>query len=102
MKILKNISVLKTAIKKISNIGFIPTMGSLHKGHISLIKESQKKQLKTLVSIYINPRQFNDKGDYLRYPRNLNKDLNILKRLNVDYVFTPKTKDLYRSNKKKS
>jgi len=102
MKILKNTSVLKKAINNISNLGYVPTMGGLHEGHISLIKESQKKCKKTIVSIYVNPKQFNNKNDYLKYPKNIKKDLNLLKRLNVDYVFTPTTKDIYnlKSNKK--
>ena len=64
MKVLKNINVLKKAISAISDLGFVPTMGGLHKGHISLIKESQKKCKKTLVSIYVNPKQFDNKNDF--------------------------------------
>jgi pantoate--beta-alanine ligase len=101
MKVLRNIDVLKKAIKNISNIGFIPTMGGLHKGHISLIKQSQKKCRQTLVSIYVNPKQFNNKNDFSIYPRNLNKDLNLLKRLKVDHVFIPNTKEIYMIKRKK-
>jgi pantoate--beta-alanine ligase len=102
MKILKNTSVLKKAINKISDLGYVPTMGGLHRGHISLIKESQKKCKKTIVSIYVNPKQFNDKNDFLKYPRNIKKDLTLLKKNKVDYVFTPTTKDVYnlKSSKK--
>ena len=99
MKVLINIDVLIKAIKKISNIGFVPTMGGLHEGHISLIKESQKRCKNTLVSIYVNPKQFNNKNDFMFYPRNINKDLKLLKKLNVDYVFVPNTKEIY--NKKR-
>ena len=95
MKVLRNINVLKKAIKSISNLGFVPTMGGLHKGHISLIKKSQKKCKKTLVSIYVNPKQFNNKSDYSVYPRNIKKDLSLLKKLKADYVFIPHTKDIY-------
>jgi pantoate--beta-alanine ligase len=95
MKVLRNINVLKKAISSISNLGFVPTMGSLHNGHVSLIKKSQLKCKKTLVSIYINPKQFNKKNDFSLYPRNTKKDLNLLKKLKVDFVFMPKTKDIY-------
>ena len=93
MKILLNKNDLNEALNNVSDIGFVPTMGSLHEGHISLIKRSKKECKKTIVSIFINPKQFNDKNDYKKYPRNRNKDLSILKKLNVDFVFTPKKKD---------
>ena len=102
MKILKNISSLKKAIKEIANLGFMPTMGGLHNGHISLIKESKKKCKKTLVSIYVNPKQFNKSKDFLKYPRNLNKDLKILKKLKVNLLFLPKTEDIYKKGYKKN
>ena len=95
MKILKNSRVLKKAINKISDLGYVPTMGGLHSGHISLIKESQKKCKKTIVSIYVNPKQFTNKKDFLRYPRNIKKDLSLLQKNKVDYVFIPTTKDIY-------
>lgn len=101
MKVLKNISVLKKAINNISSLGFVPTMGGLHKGHISLIKKSKKKCKKTIVSIYINPKQFDNKNDFSNYPRDLSKDLNLLKKINPDYVFLPTTKEMYKSNSNK-
>jgi pantoate--beta-alanine ligase len=101
MKILRNIDVLKKALKDNSELGFVPTMGGLHKGHISLIKESLNKSKKTLVSIYVNPKQFNNKTDFANYPRNLDKDIKILKRLKIDYVFIPKFDDLYPEKKSK-
>ena len=64
MKILKTKDDLKEAILNCKYLGFVPTMGSLHKGHISLIKNSQKKSNKTIVSIFINPTQFNNTKDY--------------------------------------
>ena len=75
-------------------------MGGLHKGHVSLINKSKKLKGKTLVSIYVNPKQFNKREDFLRYPRNIKKDLNILKKLKVDYVYLPKTSDLFGFNPK--
>ena len=87
MKILLNNDDLNEALNKVSKLGFVPTMGSLHKGHISLIKRSIKECKKTIVSIFINPTQFNNKKDYQRYPRNFKKDLSILKKLKVDLVY---------------
>ena len=96
MKILLNNIDLNEALFGKSNIGFVPTMGSLHDGHISLIKKSLKLSNKTIVSIFVNPKQFNNKKDYKRYPRNIKKDLRILKRLKVDFVYLPKIKDVYK------
>ena len=78
MKIFKNKEDLKSQIINDISISFIPTMGGLHKGHIFLIKKAKKKKNKTLVSIYVNPKQFNKKEDYKKYPRNLKKDIKIL------------------------
>ena len=95
MKILLNNSDLNEALYDVSNLGFVPTMGSLHKGHISLIKKSLKECKKTIVSIFVNPTQFNNNYDYKRYPRNNKKDLSILKGLNVNFLYLPKKKDVY-------
>ena len=100
MKILLNNIDLNEALFGNSNIGFVPTMGSLHEGHISLIKKSIKLSNKTIVSIFINPKQFNNKEDYKKYPRNIKKDLKILKKLKVDFVYLPKIKDIYKSKNK--
>ena len=102
MKILKDINSLKKALYLQSNLGFVPTMGGLHKGHISLIKESQKKCKKTLVSIFINPKQFNKNKDFLTYPKNFKKDLIILKKLKVNLVFLPKSKEIFKKGYKKN
>ena len=80
MKILINNNDLNEALYSVSNLGFVPTMGSLHNGHISLIKKSLKKCNKTIVSIFVNPTQFNNNRDYKNYPRNGKKDLSILKK----------------------
>ena len=95
MIIFKSINNLNKKIKSCKNLGFVPTMGSLHDGHISLIQKSKKKSKKTLVSIFINPNQFNNKKDYKTYPRNITNDLKILKRYKVDYVLIPKAEDVY-------
>ncbi len=101
MKIFKNRHELKKAIHNEKRISFIPTMGGLHKGHLSLIKKAQKLRGKILVSIFVNPKQFNDKKDYLKYPRNLKKDLNYLKKNKVDYLFLPTGKNIFNFKPKK-
>ena len=99
MIIFKSINKLKEKVNIMANVGFVPTMGSLHKGHISLIKNSKQKCTKTLVSIFVNPSQFNKSTDFRKYPRNLNSDLKILKKLKVDYLLIPSIKDVYQTKK---
>ena len=101
MKIITSIFDLNKEIKNYKNVGFVPTMGGIHKGHISLIKASQKKKGKTIVSIYVNPTQFNKKIDFRKYPRNIKKDIISLKKLNVNYLFLPSTKDIYKFKTRK-
>jgi len=95
MKLIKLKTDLIKAIKFDKRLGFVPTMGSLHDGHKALIKKSKKNCKKTLVSIFVNPTQFNNKKDYKTYPKNLKKDLNYLKKLKVDYVYLPTIKQIY-------
>ena len=101
MKILHNNKELNKALNNLSNINFVPTMGGLHKGHVSLIKKSLNKSGVTIVSIFINPKQFNDKKDFKKYPRNIKKDLTILKKLKINFLYLPKYKDIYHSKKDK-
>ena len=76
----------------------IPTMGALHDGHIELIKEGKKLKLPLIVSIFINPIQFNDKDDFANYPKTIEKDIEILNKLEVDYLFIPDSEYIYPSN----
>jgi pantoate--beta-alanine ligase len=99
MKLIKHITDLNKAINNENELGFIPTMGCLHKGHESLIKISKKKCKKTMVSIFVNPTQFNSKKDYKSYPRSLKKDLRLIKKLKVDYVYLPTVEQIYKSVK---
>ena len=101
MIIFKSINKLNKEVNFKADIGFVPTMGALHQGHVSLIKKSQKKCKKTLVSIFVNPAQFNNKEDYKKYPKNIQKDLKLLKNLKVDYVLIPTVKDVYGNKIKK-
>jgi len=101
MIIFKSINKLNKKVNFKANIGFVPTMGSLHKGHISLIKSSKRVCSKTLVSIFINPTQFNKKSDLKNYPKNLKNDIKILKKLKVEYILTPNVNDIYKNNSDK-
>ena len=96
MKIFKDKHNLQDELSNVNRVCFIPTMGGLHKGHIYLINKSKKFNRKILVSIFINPKQFNDKKDFLKYPRNFKKDLNLLKMLKVNYVYLPNYKDIFK------
>ncbi len=102
MRIIKSFNILNKEINFKENIGFVPTMGSLHMGHLSLIKIAKKKSKKILVSIFINPTQFNERKDFVSYPKNIKKDIQLLKKLKVDYLFLPNTKEIYKKgiNKK--
>mgnify|MGYP001339619467 CR=1 FL=1 len=95
MKIILKKSKLFKLIQNEKNLGFVPTMGAIHLGHISLIKRSIKQCNKTIVSIFINKPQFNKKTDYINYPRLIKKDINILKKTKIDYLYLPETKQIY-------
>ena len=95
MKIILDSEELKKELRNNHNLGFVPTMGGIHEGHKSLISRSKKECKKTIVSIFINPTQFNNKKDFKTYPKNLKKDLNYLKKLKVDYVYLPTVKQIY-------
>ena len=77
------------------SIGFVPTMGALHDGHLSLVEESRKANDITVCSIFVNPIQFNKKKDLEKYPHNLNEDLRLLQSAGCDYVFIPEDKEIY-------
>ena len=101
MKVLLNNTSLFKSIRPFNDLGFVPTMGGIHDGHLSLINKSNKFCKKTIVSIFVNPKQFNNKKDLKSYPRNINKDLKILKKSKkVDFVYIPKFKDIYKDKKK--
>ena len=99
MKLIRQITDLNKAINKEKRLGFVPTMGGLHNGHEALIKASKKKCKKTLVTIFVNPTQFNSKNDYKTYPRNLSKDLRILKKLKVNFVYLPTVDQIFGDKK---
>lgn len=76
-------------------IGLVPTMGALHNGHLQLVKTSVANNDVTVVSIFVNPTQFNDKNDLLLYPRTLDKDCQLLESVNCDYAFAPSVEEIY-------
>tara|TARA_B110000438_G_scaffold42543_1_gene42406 strand:- start:1541 stop:2380 length:840 start_codon:yes stop_codon:yes gene_type:complete len=81
-------------------IGLTATMGALHEGHISLIKESKKKCDISICSIFINPKQFNNLNDFIKYPKTTESDLKLLEESKCDIVYMPKSEDLYKKNEK--
>ena len=96
MLIVRTIKECVSFRKKLNNsVGLVPTMGSLHEGHIALIKYSLKKCDITIVSIFLNPKQFSANEDLDSYPIDDARDLKILKKLNVDCVFMPKQSEIY-------
>ncbi|WP_028843780.1 pantoate--beta-alanine ligase [Pseudothermotoga elfii] len=98
MVVVKNIDEMKKIcreLRKEKTIGFVPTMGYLHEGHLSLVRRSKKENDITVVSIFVNPTQFGPNEDYNSYPRNLNRDASLLEKEDVDYVFVPEIEQMY-------
>lgn len=98
MKVFESIEAWRVYQKQnISNqsIGFVPTMGNLHQGHLSLCAKSRAQNDLTLVSIFINPTQFNDSADFAAYPQTLAKDIELLQEHAVDFCICPKQEELY-------
>lgn len=105
MKVASTIKELRKNIRDLnfSPLGFVPTMGALHEGHISLVETAIKKCPLVVVSIFVNPTQFNDKNDLKNYPRDLKKDLGLLKNSlrENDIVFTPSVEEIYPEEDKR-
>jgi pantoate--beta-alanine ligase len=99
MKVVSTVKELQKATKgpDSSPLGFVPTMGALHRGHITLVQNAENLCRKVVVSIYVNPTQFNDKNDLKNYPRTLDDDLALLQSVlrEKDIVFTPDDKEIY-------
>ncbi len=98
-EIRKNIKDWK---KENTKIGLVPTMGALHKGHASLIETAKKTCDKVVVSVFVNPIQFGPNEDFDKYPRTLENDLELCKKLGVDIVFAPTPREMYGENTKLS
>lgn len=97
MIVVETIKGLKQELEKYcsKNIGFVPTMGALHNGHISLVKRSVEENDVTVVSVFVNPTQFNDKADLERYPRTEEADKKLLEAAGCDIVFMPQVEEMY-------
>ena len=95
MEIISSVDEMKKWTKKFGSIAFVPTMGGLHQGHLSLIEIAKCKADRVAVSIFVNPMQFAENEDFVEYPRTLEADLALLKMLQVDCVFTPNTQIVY-------
>ena len=78
-------------------VGFIPTMGALHEGHLSLISTSKQKDTHTFVSIFVNPTQFAPNEDFSKYPRNIQKDYDLCEKNGVNVIFAPQISEMYPS-----
>ena len=99
MKVINTVKDLKSELSEIrkqgKKIGLVPTMGALHQGHASLVKRSVSENDATVVSVFVNPTQFNDKNDLKNYPRTLEADCKLLESLGATYVFAPSVEEIY-------
>lgn len=91
-------SYLTAEKQKNKTIGFVPTMGALHKGHLSLIKEAKKKNDLVVVSIFVNPTQFNNTVDFVKYPKTIENDTKLLNNVLCDVLFLPSAEEIYTQN----
>ena len=102
MEVFNKNAKLTTALrpyKNLKKIGFVPTMGALHQGHLSLVSQALKQNDCVVVSIFVNPTQFDNEGDLVKYPRTLDKDVALLKTLQgTIFIYAPEVKELYNNN----
>ena len=95
---IKSIQQKINSLKNGTTIGFVPTMGALHKGHLSLIEKAKEENDIVVVSIFVNPTQFDKHEDLVNYPKTIDTDLSMLKSVFCDYVFTPTAEEIYANN----
>src|SRR5436189_4163735 len=96
MTVVKTISDARAERAKLGKLALVPTMGALHRGHLSLIEYARQSAPFTAVSIFVNPTQFGPKEDFTKYPRPIEEDLKKCERAGVDFVFNPSTEEMYR------
>ena len=94
----KQLQVYLREIRKNKTIGFVPTMGALHEGHLSLMKKAREENDVTVVSIFLNPTQFNNPKDLSTYPENIQRDVSLLEQQSVDVFFKPTFQTIYPDN----
>jgi len=96
-KTIKSIQSNLSLIDKSKSLGFVATMGALHEGHLSIIKKAKKENDYVVVSIFVNPTQFDNNEDLNKYPSSINHDLELLKSVSCDFVFNPTANEIYNS-----
>ena len=95
---IKSVQQKIESLKKGTSVGFVPTMGALHQGHLSLIERAKKENDIVIVSIFVNPTQFDKQEDLINYPKTINKDLSLLKSVFCDLVFAPAAGEIYAND----
>lgn len=95
MKVFRSVKEMRLWRGSQDSVGFVPTMGALHEGHLSLVRRASRDHKRVVVSIFVNPTQFGPKEDFKKYPRTLSRDLELLRRAGVDAVFVPKASEIY-------
>ena len=97
MKVVTTVNALREALAEVNpqGVGFVPTMGALHAGHLSLVERARKENETVVVSVFVNPTQFNDKGDLKRYPRTPEADAALLEAAGADLVLMPSVEEIY-------
>lgn len=95
MQLITTIAAMRTARAAFTDVGFVPTMGYLHEGHLHLVRRAAAESAAVAVSIFVNPTQFGPREDFARYPRNLERDLAMLNDAGVDFIFVPAVEEIY-------